>query len=97
MSDERTQGITRQVQLDLLDHLRDLQKNAPRYIEEYVQTLVGPKTIRRPQAHMHPKLAELVRELALDAAVMDRRTCGAAGTPIRQGTGEPDLPRRKVV
>lgn len=69
----RAQAITERVQADLLDHMRDFQKEAPRYIREYVDTIVGPKTTRRPKPRMHTKLAELIRELALEEATCERR------------------------
>lgn len=78
---ERTDAVVRQVRHELLEHLHDLQKYGPDYITAYVEAIIGSRTTRRPKSHMHPKLAELVRELALDAAVMDRRTCGAVASP----------------
>lgn len=71
--DERVDAIVAQVQVDLLEHMRDFQKHAPHYIREYAKAVVGPKTTRNPHAHMHTKLAGLIRELALDAATMERR------------------------
>lgn len=73
--DPRVQAVSEQVRVDLLDHLRDLQAHGPSYIREYVEAIVGPQTTRRPRPRaLHPKLAALVRELALDAAAMDRRS-----------------------
>lgn len=69
----KAEAVTAQVRVELLDHLRDLQKHGPRYINEYVESIVGKQTTKRPVPHLHPKLAELVRELALDAVVMGQR------------------------
>jgi hypothetical protein len=81
MHDERVKALERQVRCDLLEHLRDLQKHGPCYIEEYVASMFrAPHGGPRPKARLHPKLAELVRDLALDAAAMDRRACGVAVT-----------------
>lgn len=80
-ADPRAEAIAEQVRLDLLDQLRDLQKHGRRYIEEYVDAFLGPKTTWRPRPSFHPKLAELIRELAQDAALADRfRACGAASS-----------------
>lgn len=75
-SDPRTQAIVQQVRADLMDQLRDLNQHGAQYIDEYVSAFLGPKTTWRPRPSFHPKLAELVRELAQEAALMDRRTRG---------------------
>lgn len=85
-ADPRVEAITAQVRADLIDQMRDLQQNANRYINEYVAAFLGPKTTWRPRPSFHPKLAELIRELAQDAALADR-TCGAAVTSINRGDG----------
>lgn len=96
---ERADAIAMQAEADLRDHLHDLQKHGLRYMREYAETLTGKKTIRRPVPHMHPKLAELIRELVMDAAVTDRRTCGAAACALANrgdGLASPQSSRRKV-
>lgn len=83
MSDNpRVDSIIERVTLDLMDHLDDLDKHGRAYIREYVEAIVGKPTTRRPKYRFHPKLAELVRDLAADAALTDRRTCGAAPSLI---------------
>lgn len=95
---ERGEVIAQRVTLDLMDHLRDLQKHGPAYIREYAETIAGPRTTRRPQYHFHPKLAEMVRELTIDAASVERQgTCGAV-SPItnRDGDSQAGPLRRKA-
>lgn len=91
MTDPRVQAVTEQVRGDLLDHLRDLQKHGLRYINEYVESIVGAQTTKRPTPHLHPKLAELVRELALDAAAMDRRIPSSAARNLPRGDNDRPL------
>lgn len=82
--------ITAQVREEFLEHIRDFQKYGPDYIAQYVESVVDTQTIRRPKMLIHPKLAALVRELVLDAAVMDRGL--AAKRPPT-----PSLPPRRKV
>lgn len=90
MSDPRVEEVVRQVRVELLEQLSDFQKNAPAYITDYVKTLLGPaKTTWRPRPGFHPKLAELIRDLALDAAVMDRLP---SATRVNSQTRDNDRP-----
>lgn len=80
----RAEAISEQVRLELLDQLSDLQKHGRKYIDEYVDAFLGPKTTWRPRPSFHPKLAELIRELTSEAALAER-TCGAALSSTRDG------------
>src|SRR4051812_44586457 len=93
--DSRSEQISEQVRLELLDQLQDLQKHGRKYIEEYVSAFLGPKTTWRPRPGFHPKLAELIRELASEAALSDRRTCGATSPfpTTRDGRVSVESPR----
>jgi hypothetical protein len=96
--DARVESITERVTLDLFDHLNDLDKYGRTYIQQYVESIIGKPTTRRPKYRFHPKLAEFVRELAQDAAMGDRRTCGVASSSLstRDGRVATESPRRKA-
>lgn len=71
---EKNQRIVEKSTLDLMDHLADLEKHGLTYIREYVDSfLATPHGGRRPAARMHPKLAELCRELVSENALFERR------------------------
>lgn len=57
---------------ELGDHLEAADRLAAKYAREYVASLRGGRRVR-PPAGLHPKVAALVRDVALDAAAMDRR------------------------
>lgn len=97
MSDDpRVDAITERVTLDLFDHLNDLDKYGRTYIHQYVESILGKPTTYRPHYHFHPKLAELVRDLAQEAAISDR--CGVAlrSTSSDESNSRAGSPRRKV-
>lgn len=96
--DERVDALAEQVRLDLLDQLHDLQDHGRQYINEYVSAFLGPKTTWRPRPAFHPKLAELIRELASEAAMTDRRACGAVALSDNRGDGRKTAtrPSRRV-
>lgn len=97
LMDSRSEQISEQVRLDLLDQLRDLQKHGRRYIEEYVEAFLGPKTTWRPRPNFHPKLAELIRELAAEAALTQRACRVASPLPTtRDGHVSVGSPSRKA-
>lgn len=72
MIDGRRDVIAEHVREDLHDHLADFKQYGAAYISEYIDCVLAGKQTR-PHGHVHPKLAEFVRELVLDAAAMDRR------------------------
>lgn len=72
---ERTQAITRDVRQEIVQHMQDFQKYGPDYIRDYVEAIVGPRTLSRPHTPLHPKLAEFIREIALESRAAER--CGA--------------------
>lgn len=75
---DRKQAMTERVRADLHDHLEDFKKHGGTYIEEYIEAVLSGKQ-SRPRRPFHPKLAEFVRELVLDAGAVERRgTCGTA-------------------
>lgn len=55
------------VMADLGDHLASADRLCAEYARAYVASLNGGPQVRAP-ASLHPQLAKLVRELALDAA-----------------------------
>jgi hypothetical protein len=57
---------------ELGEHLEAADRRAAAYARAYVRSLQGGPRVHRPKG-LHPKLAELVRELALDCASMGRR------------------------
>ena len=52
---------------DIGDHLETADRLCAEYARAYVESLAGGPRVR-PPAGLHPELAKLVRELALDAA-----------------------------
>lgn len=70
--DERIQAITHDVREEILQHMADFQKYAPDYIRAYVEAITGPQTTKRPRTHLHPKLAEFIREVALESRAAER-------------------------
>lgn len=60
---------------DLSDHLEVADRLTAQYARSYVESLQGGPRVR-PPVGLHPQLAALVRELALDAAAINRRHHG---------------------
>jgi hypothetical protein len=57
---------------DIGDHLESADRLCAEYARDYVASLQGGPRVR-PPATLHPQLAKLVRELALDAASTTHR------------------------
>lgn len=72
--DERTRRLAERVKLELGEHLDDADRHGSAYVDGYVKSLTGPGYKRPPIGRLHPRVAELVRELALDAAGGDAVT-----------------------
>lgn len=72
--DERTRRLAERVQRELAEHLEDADRHGARYVNEYVQSLLRPGYKRPPVRGLHPHVARLARELALDAAGGDAVT-----------------------
>lgn len=73
--------MTATVLADLGEHLQTADRLCAEYARGYVASLAGGPRVR-PPASLHPQLAKLVRELALDAAsvpnIQHERTVHAA-------------------
>lgn len=66
--DERTRRLAERVRCELAEHLEDADRHGAGYVDAYVQSLTAPGYKRPPIGRLHPHVAKLVRELALDAA-----------------------------
>lgn len=68
---ERARRLAERVRLELAEHLKDTCANAPAYIDGYVESMMARRATRPRETGLHPQMAKLVRELALDAAAGD--------------------------
>lgn len=60
------------VLVELGDHLNAADTLAARYARDYIKSLQGGPRVRPPHG-LHPSIAHLVREVALDACAITRR------------------------
>lgn len=63
--------LAERVKLELAEHLEDADRHAGRYVDEYVEAMLSRRPRRPHNKRLHPKVAELIRELALDASAGD--------------------------
>ena len=99
MTDRKT-AIAERVREDLHDHLEDFKRHGPSYISDYIDAVLTGRLTRPTSHRLHPKIAAFVRDIVLDAAMVERRptpdlfakSCGAAPA---NGT-EPESPRERV-
>ena len=67
-----TEQLRVQVRQEVADHLEDADRLVCFYIDQYVDALLHNRRARPRPTGLHPKVAELVREVALDAVASGR-------------------------
>jgi hypothetical protein len=68
--------VIAQVMRELGEHLEAADAHGASYVRRYVTAALSGRQIRPRPMNMHPKIGELIRELALDALTEDRRRTG---------------------
>lgn len=66
-------GLIERVLLELGQHLADADRNAARYVRDYVDCVLTNRG-RPPYRGIRPEIAKLIRELVLDGDVQWRRS-----------------------